>query len=216
MDLLPNLVGLATMHLLMAMIPGPNTVVVGWYSATRSRREGLKVVAGVVLASLLWVALAMWGIGALLLEAGWLYRVLRLAGAAYLVYVGIRLLRAGLAANGGGQGAAPRLGGRGPFTAGLMTTLSNPKSAVFWTSVFLVALPPGAPPWVYPTIVAIIAVQSSLWYGIVALFFSTGLAQKLYLRIARWLDVLAGGVMVVLGLKLADEVRREIFVETVA
>jgi threonine/homoserine/homoserine lactone efflux protein len=213
MDFVPNIVGLATMHLLMAMLPGPNTVVVGWYAATRSRGDGLKAVAGVVLASLLWVVLAIGGVGALLLEAGWLYRALRFVGAAYLIYVGIRLLRAGLAPKGGGQAATPQLAGRSPFIAGLLTTLSNPKSAVFWTSAFLVALPPQAPAWVYPTIVAIVAVQSSIWYGTLALFFSTGVAQKLYQRIARGLDLLAGGVMIALGLKLADELRREIFVE---
>ncbi|KAF0105443.1 MAG: threonine efflux protein [Rhodospirillaceae bacterium] len=213
MDLVPNLVGLATMHILMAMLPGPNTVVVGWYSATRSRSDGLKAVAGVVVASLVWVVLAIGGVGALLLEAGWLYRALRFVGAAYLIYVGVRLLRAGFGPKGSSQAAPPQLAGRNPFTAGLMTTLSNPKSAVFWTSAFLVALPPHAPGWVYPTIVAIVAVQSTLWYGTLAVFFSTGVAQKLYQRIAGYLDLLAGGVMIALGLKLADELRREVFVK---
>ena len=213
MDFVPNLVGLATMHLLMAMLPGPNTVVVGWYSATRSRSDGLKAVAGVVVASLLWVVLAIGGVGALLLEAGWLYRALRFVGAAYLIYVGVRLVQAGFGPKGTGQAAPPQLAGRSPFTAGLMTTLSNPKSAVFWTSAFLVALPPHAPDWVYPTIVAIVAVQSTLWYGTLALFFSTGAARKLYQRLARYLDLLAGGVMIALGLKLADELRREVFIK---
>lgn len=169
----------------------------------------MKAAAGVAAASLVWVALALWGVGALLLEAGSLYRLLRLAGAAYLVYVGLRMLRAGLAAEGAASGGTPRLAGRSPFATGLMTTLSNPKSAVFWTSAFLVAVPPHAPGWVYGAILAIVAVQSLLWYGAIALFFSTGFARRLYLRVTRVLDLLAGGVMVALGLKLADEVRRE-------
>lgn len=210
MEFLPSLIGLAGMHILMAMLPGPNTVVVSWYSATRSRTEGFNAVAGVVVASLIWVTLALWGVGTLLLEAGWLYRLLRLAGAAYLVYVGVRLLRAGLTAADTTPRATPRHIGRNPFVTGLMTTLSNPKSAVFWTSAFLVAVPPHAPSWVYFTILGIVAVQSSLWYGAIALFFSTGLARKVYLRTARYLDLIAGGVMIVLGLKLADEVRREV------
>ena len=213
MDFVPNLVGLATMHLLMAMLPGPNTVVVGWYAATRSRSDGLKAVAGVVVASLLWVVLAIGGVGALLLEAGWLYRALRFVGAAYLIYVGVRLLRAGFGPKGNARGEPPQLAGRSPFMAGVMTTLSNPKSAVFWTSAFLVALPPHAPGWVYPTIVAVVGVQSAIWYGTLALFFSTGAARKLYQRIARYLDLLAGGVMIALGLKLADELRREVFIK---
>lgn len=199
------------MHILMAMLPGPNTVVVSWQSATRSRREGLATVAGVVVASLVWVALALWGVGALLLEAGWLYRALRLAGAAYLVYVGARMIRAGWRKAAGDMAPPPpRVLGKRPFAIGLTTTLSNPKSAVFWTSAFLLAVPAHAPGWVYAAILAIVAAQSAAWYGALALFFSTGFARAQYLRLARKLDLFAGTVMVALGLKLADEVRREL------
>ncbi|MBR0679995.1 LysE family transporter [Roseomonas eburnea] len=213
MEFLPSLLTLAGMHLLVAMLPGPNTVVVSWLSATVSRGDGLRATAGVVIASLVWVVLSLFGVGTLLLEAGALYAALRLLGAAYLAYVGIRMLRAGWRpAAPGDESARPALAGRSPFAAGLLTTLSNPKSAVFWTSAFLVAVPPHAPAWLYAAIVAVIAVQSALWYGAVALLLSTGVAKRSYLRLARWLDMVAGGVMVALGLKLADEVRREIAV----
>lgn len=212
MEFVPTLLALAGMHILMAMIPGPNTLVVTWLSATRSRIDGLKAVAGVVFVSLIWVAFALWGVGTLLLEAGWLYGLLRLAGAAYLVYIGLRMIRAGRAGAATAPREPPMMAGRSPFATGFMTTLSNPKSAVFWTSAFLVAVPPHAPAWVYAAILAIVAVQSTLWYGAIALFFSTGFAQRLYLRITRYLDLLAGGVMIALGVKLADEVRREVAV----
>lgn len=196
------------MHLLMAMLPGPNTVVISWLSATRSRAEGLRAVAGVVTATLVWIAVALFGVGALLAEAGGLYRLLRLAGAAYLIWIGWRMIRAhgtGLS----GQGT-PAFAGRSPFVTGLMTTLSNPKSAVFWTSAFLVAVPPAAPAWFYAAILGLIGVQTALWYGGVAVFFSTGFARQQYLRVAARLDRLTGAVMIALGLKLADEVRREL------
>lgn len=217
LDLLPALFTLSGMHLLMAMLPGPNTVVVSWLSATTSRRNGLRAAAGVALASLLWVILSLVGFGSILLEAGWLYRSLRLIGAAYLIYIGFRMFRMGL----NGQAvlpttARPRFSGRHPFAAGLMTTLSNPKSAVFWTSAFLVAVPPHAPGWFYMAVAIVIAVQSALWYGAVAIFFSTGFTRQHYLRIARRLDLLAGAVMMGLGLKLIDEVRRELAVGAVS
>lgn len=213
MEFLPSLLALSGMHLLMAMVPGPNTIVVTWLSATTSRHDALKATTGVVLASLLWVVLSLVGFGSVMLEAGWLYRSLRLIGAAYLIYVGIRMLRNGWGRPSAGRMAArPVFAARRPFTAGLLTTLSNPKSAVFWTSAFLVAVPPHAPFWFYGAVVAIIGLQSTLWYGTVALLFSSGFARQHYLRLARWLDLLAGSVMVALGLKLVDEVRRELSV----
>lgn len=217
MEFLPGLLALSGMHLLMAMVPGPNTVVVTWLSATTSRREGLKAMAGIVVASLVWVALSLIGFGAVMLEAGWFYRALRLIGAAYLIYVGVRMLRAGWGRPSAGRvSARPVFAARRPFTAGLLTTLSNPKSAVFWTSVFLVAVPPHAPVWFYGAVMAIIGLQSALWYGTVALLFSSDFARQHYLRMARWLDLLAGGVMAALGLKLVDEVRRELSVRAVS
>nr|WP_255568755.1 LysE family transporter [Neoroseomonas alba] len=210
---MPSLLTLAGMHILMAMLPGPNTVVVTWLSATTSRGAGLRATAGIVIASLVWVVLSLFGVGTLLLQAGELYAALRLIGAAYLVYVGAKMLRAGMQAPPeSGPAARPALAGRSPFMAGLLTTLSNPKSAVFWTSAFLVAVPPHAPGWLYGAIVAVIAVQSTLWYGAVAMLLSTEVAKRSYLRVARWLDLIAGGVMVALGLRLAEEVRREIAV----
>lgn len=93
-----------------------------------------------------------------------------------------------------------------------MTTLSNQKSAVFWTSAFLVAVPSHSPAWVYAAILGIIALQSTLWYGAIALLFSTDTVRRFYQCITRYLDFLAGGAMVIIGLKLSDEVRREVLI----
>ena len=217
MDLLAILATLSGMHMLMAMLPGPNTVVVSHFAAAQSRQAGLVTAGGVVTASLLWVGLSLMGIGLVMQEAGTLYRILRLLGVAYLVYVAIRLLLAArLPRPGLAEVAAPKLGwiGRNPFRAGLLTTLSNPKSAVFWTSLFAVAIPAQAPGWFCGAVVAIIAVQSALWYGLIALVLSTGPARRSYAILSRWLDGLAGIVMLALGLKLADELRREIMLRT--
>jgi threonine efflux protein len=208
MDLLLVLLQLSIMHILMAMIPGPNTVVVTYFSARTSRQAGLKAVAGIVLGSAIWVMLSMMGVGVLLLEAGTVYRVLRLLGAAYLVYVGLRMLMAGI---GSVSNARPAQASRSPLLAGLLTTLSNPKSAVFWTSVFVLLVPAHAPLWFYGAVVLLIVVQSALWYAIVALTLSTAFARRHYIRLAGWLDRIAGVIMIGLGLKLANELRGEFF-----
>jgi threonine efflux protein len=204
---LVSLVSLAAMHLLAAMVPGPNTVVVGWVAATVSRRAGFQAALGVAAASLVWVGLALFGVGALLADTGWIYRAFRLAGAAYLLFVGFRLLRRG--GRRAGVEGAPPLSARRPFLAGVLTTLSNPKSAVFWTSVFLVAVPPDAPAWLYAAIVAVTGVQALLWYGAVGLMLSSDAAKRSYRRVARALDLLAGGAMTLFGLRLGYEAGRE-------
>lgn len=202
------LLQLSVMHILMAMIPGPNTVVVTYFSARASRREGLKAVAGIVLGSAAWVILSMMGVGVLLLDAGILYRALRMAGAAYLIYIGIKMLVAGVRP---ASDQRPAQAARSPMLAGLLTTLSNPKSAVFWTSVFVLVVPAHAPVWFYGAVVMLIVVQSALWYATVALALSTDFARRHYMRFTPWLDRIAGIIMIGLGCKLADEIRREVF-----
>lgn len=188
----------------MAMVPGPNTVVVGFCSASVSRRAGLLAASGVAAASLVWVSLSLLGIGALLLHAGDLFRLLRLLGAAYLVYVGVRML---LSASRPLSGAGPVY--RSPFRAGFLTTIGNPKSAIFWTSVFVIVLPAQAPAWFYGAVLALIALQSLAWYGTVALALSAGFSRRHYARLAKALNRIAGGFMVFFGLRIADEVRAE-------
>lgn len=207
MSLWATLVQLSILHILMAMIPGPNTVVVSYVSARLSRRAGMMAVGGVVLGSAIWVTLSMFGVGVLLLEAGFVYRALRWLGAAYLIYVGIRMLMAGLRPM---NAQRPPQAARTPLLAGLLTTLSNPKSAVFWTSVFVLVVPAHAPVWFYAAVVALIVVQSFSWYAFVALVLSTEFSRRHYQRFAQWLDRLAGVIMIGLGAKLVYELSNEV------
>lgn len=199
---LPSLGVLALLHIAAAATPGPNMIVIGQRAAGVSRASGLSAMAGVTVATLLWVALSLAGIGLLLQQAGALYGWLRLIGAGYLIFAGSRYL---LSAARPADRARPDPGfGRAPaFRAGLLTTLSNPKSGVFWTSVFAVAVPSGAPAAFYAAAVAVVIVQTVAWYGLVAVLFATPPARRAYARAARWLEAAAGSAMLAFGLRLA-------------
>jgi threonine/homoserine/homoserine lactone efflux protein len=209
MDLWQNLLQLSLIHIAAAMVPGPNTVIVSYFSAAVSRRAGLQAVGGIAVASFTWVTLSLFGVGVLLLQAGEVYRALRLAGAAYLVIVGLQMLWAAWRAPPS-QAGKPAQRARSPFISGILTNLSNPKSAVFWTSVFVLLMPPQPPLWFMAAAIAVAVGQTALWYSFVALFISTPLARRSYARLGRWLDALAGTVMLALGLRLAYELRAEV------
>jgi threonine efflux protein len=208
MSLWQNLLHLSLIHILVAMVPGPNTVIVGYFSAAVSRRAGLQAVGGITLTSFTWVTLSLFGVGILLLEAGEIYRALRYAGAAYLVIVGLQMLWSAWRSPPTAAGS-PTRARRSPFWSGVITNFSNPKSAVFWTSVFVLLVPPQAPLWFMLAAIAIAVGQTALWYSIVAFFISTPVARRGYARLGRWLDAFAGAVMLGLGLRLAYELRTE-------
>lgn len=199
---LPALGTLALLHILAAATPGPNLIVVGHRAAAVSRASGLLAVAGIILATLFWVVFSLAGIAVLLQQAGELYHWLRLIGAGYLLYAGTRyLLSAARPTDGERLANVP--GRRSPFRTGLLTTLSNPKSGIFWTSVFALAVPPAAPAAFYLAAAAVVMAQTALWYGLVALVFASAPSRRVYARTARWLEAIAGTALLAFGLRPA-------------
>lgn len=184
------------------MVPGPNTLLVTHLSASRSRAQGLAAVGGIAAGTLVWVVLSLAGVGVILREAGEIYHLLRLLGAAYLIWVGARLLLSAARPRGASKSTPPLTRGSA-FRAGMLTTLSNPKSAAFWTSLFVVAVPPHAPLAFHAVIVTVVGLQSVAWYGFVALCFGAAPVRRLYVHAARWIDAVAGAAMMALGVRLA-------------
>lgn len=198
----PALAALAALHLVAAMVPGPNTVVVSHLAAGHSFAAAFRAVAGIATGTGTWVLLTLTGVTLLLQQAEGLFWLMRVAGTLYLLYSGIRML-SGLLRPAGAETGVSAAMVRAPFRRGLVTTLSNPKSGVFWTSVFAVAVPVGAPLGFQAAAVALILTQSLLWYGLVALLFASGPARRAYRRAAKWLEAAAGLAMIGFGIKLA-------------
>lgn len=196
------LAALALLHLLAAMVPGPNTVVVSHLAAAHSRRLAFRAVAGVATATGIWVVLTLSGIAILLHQSEILFQALRFAGALYLMYAGIRLL-SGLRRPATTLGSATAASAQAPYRRGLLTNLANPKSGVFWSSVFAVAVPAGAPFGFYVAAVLLILGQTVAWYGLVALVFASGPARRAYRQAGKWLEGAAGLAMIGFGIKLA-------------
>ena len=189
--------------------PGPNFLATAHTAAAASRRDGLLVAAGVALGTLLWATVSLLGLGVLFQTAGWLYQVVKFVGAAYLITVGLRMMIAAwrnrTAAGGSGGRRAPGLPtvGRRAFRLGLLTDLSNPKAAAFFTSLFAVAVPPQAPLWFLALIVTAVVTLAGGWYATAACLVSLGPVARIYRRGQRAITGLTGLVFTTLGLRLA-------------
>jgi len=185
--------------------PGPNFLATVHATLTRSRRAGLMVVAGITLGTALWGTASLFGLGLLFQTAGGLYEIVKLAGAVYLVVVGARLILSARRASAPTRIARPAIPATRAFRQGLVTDLSNPKAAAFFTSLFAVAVPPTAPFWFDALLVATVAGIAGLWYGTVAWAMAADPVVALYRKAARAITAIAGAVFVALGLRLAAE-----------
>ncbi len=204
MDHLVTLAGIAFALLLVAMSPGPAFIVVSQQALARSRSAGVATALGVSVGSVIWVLLVILGIAVLMTKAAWLYGLMRLIGGAYLIYLGVQLWR-------GAREPLAEASRHDPlehslwrtFWRAILVQMLNPKAAVFFGSVFLTMLAPGAPAWLKGVALGLVFVIEFGWYLVVATTFSSKPARRIYGNAKVWVERVAGAWLALFGVKLA-------------
>ncbi|QND51457.1 LysE family transporter [Phyllobacterium sp. 628] len=190
--------------LLGAMSPGPSFVLVSRIAITSPRLHGLAAALGMGIGGTIFACLAVLGLTALLMQVEWLYLLLKLAGGAYLIYVGISIWRGAAEpltlAKTGAHMSLTR-----SFSFALVTQLSNPKTAIVYGSLFAALLPANPPLWLLLALPPMVFIIEAGWYSFVATMFSTPRARATYAGFKAWIDRGAGAVMGALGAKLMFE-----------
>lgn len=214
MNLLTILLQIAAVYLVALVTPGPNVFMISQLSLAGRRSLGAVSALGVGTASLIWASLAMLGLAAVLHQVEWLYETIRIGGAVYLAYFGLKLLRASTRRDPAPDATPANAATLRPphardylraYRTGLFTCLTNPKSCAFWTSVFAAMLPAHVPLWFNGATLVTIGAMSAGWYCGVAYLFASPRAQRGYRRVRRPLDALCGAALVGLGAKLAAD-----------
>lgn len=197
--------------LLGAMSPGPSFIVVSRIAIARSRADGLMAAVGMGIGGFFFACIAVAGLTAILLQVEWLNILLRLAGGAYLVWIGIGIWRAApqKITIAGTPADQPSTLWKS-LLRGLFVQISNPKTAIFYASMFAALLPSPAPTWMLLALPPLLFINEFLWYAIVALGFSSHGPRVVYLRSKTWIDRAAGAVVGALGLKLMTDSARTI------
>jgi threonine efflux protein len=187
--------------------PGPDALLVAQTAASAGRRDGFACAAGIGAGMAVWSAAALCGLATLFAEAAWLYRLVVLAGAAYLVVTGLRMLASARRSDGhattepGTDALHP--GAFVAFRRGLLTNLSNPKAAVLFASVFVVTLPPHTSFGLGTSLVVGAACSSALWYVLLARLLSAEPVRVAYRRAERGVTAAAGACFAGFGAALA-------------
>jgi len=185
-----------------AASPGPSFVMVMRTALARSRADGVAAAFGMGIGGVIFCTLALLGMRAVFEQAPFLYLGFKIAGGGYLLYLAARMwmgAKEPFVVDPNAASARPQI--LKSFLLGLATQLSNPKTLVFYGSVFAL-LPAELPAWGYFVLPPVIMTIETGWYMIVALVFSLGRPRAAYLRFKAWVDRAAAGVMAALGLKL--------------
>lgn len=119
----------------LVLLPGPDTMLVAGHAARRGFKAGLAAIGGIQLGGLLYMALCGFGFLSVLNAVPGLFMTVKIAGAIYLLWLGVQMLRGAVRPAPAGEAKAMPVGA--PFRQGFISTVLNPKVAVF----FLAALP---------------------------------------------------------------------------
>lgn len=200
---LPHLLALAGVWSIVVISPGPDFIAIVHHAISRSRRDGLLVVLGVATGLTIWAIVSIVGLASLFARFSWLAQITRMVGICYLTYMGINTI---WNTHWNTPKVEPEITipeHASAWRTGLLTDLSNPKAAVFFSSLFAVFLPTHASLWLQIASVGIIVMIAVCWYGTVAYVFSLGPVARLYTHLKKWVDSITGGILVALGVHLA-------------
>lgn len=192
--------------MLITISPGPDNLMVLSFGISRGRRQGMVFGLGCALGCLSHTLLAALGVSALIAASMWAFTTLKICGGLYLVWLGIQALKSrGSAFHASTQAAQSRDSLRALFTKGLIANSINPKVVLF----FLAFLPQfvntaqGGIAWQTAQLGLVFTLQAAVLFGLLG-YFSGHVGQLLVRspKAGMWLDRVAGGIFVLLGLRL--------------
>jgi len=197
---------LIAVYLLILIAPGLDFAVVLRESLLYGRGHGLMAAAGVMSAVAVHCSYTILGLGLVIAQSLLLFQLIKWAGIAYLLYIGLKAL------TGNSSGAAamaeaearcrPVRRWRQAFKAGFICNLLNPKCILFFLSIFSALIAPATPVSIKALDALAMVLCCGLWFACVAFFLTMPKITIIYRRLGRWIDKTTGAVFVAIGMSL--------------
>lgn len=197
-------VTVAVVQIVALASPGPDFFFISQTAASQSRREAFKGVIGITLAVAIWAAVALLGLNLILKQMAWLHQLILLAGGAYLMWMGIQMIKSARQPQSVGAEVTPVTSSRKKniFLRGLLTNLSNPKAIIYFGSIFSLIVGDDVSSATRTAIFILIVAETLIWFSLVATLFSLPWVKAKYQKLAKWIDGIAGTLFVAFGLHL--------------
>lgn len=208
MEYLPLIGTVTILNLLAVMSPGPDFVITVKNSIRYSRRSGIYTSLGIGLGLCIHLSYCAAGIGFIISKSIILFSIIKLLGAGYLIYIGISSILA--------KGSKPEITDEKTgddltrlqaFKTGFFTNVLNPKVTLFILSLFTLVIGPATPAYVILIISAIIILTAFTWFTIVSIFFTQLRVQRAFYKFENTINRFLGGLLLLLGIKIALSVR---------
>ena len=198
--MLTDLFAIATLTGLIMISPGPDLALVTRNTVIGGHGAGAWTSIGILTGNMIHISYCLLGVGWLIANSIAAFTVLKFAGGAYLVYLGVQSLRSPPLADNDAQSPAPATGQW--FVQGLLNNILNPKGALFYLGVFAVFVRPETSPSQLFMIVLTMMVISAAFWVVFVYVLQIGRVRAQLLRWGQWINRLLGTVMIGLGIRL--------------
>ncbi|MFD0323312.1 LysE family transporter [Lysobacter gummosus] len=206
-----ELIVVVTITVLAVISPGPDFAMVSRNSLLLSRRAGVLTALGIGLGVWVHVAYTLLGVGLVIQQSLRLYAALKILGALYLIYLGVKMLRSRAEPAPAADLPAeppPAISDAAALRTGFLTNALNPKCTVFVVSLFLQVVQPATPLAQRIGYGAFVSATHVLWFALVALLFSHGAVRAGLLRWRQGIDRAFGALLIGFGGLLAGSALR--------
>lgn len=191
-------------HALAVVSPGPDFAIVLRQSLRHGRRAAVWTSVGIGCGLLVHITYSLLGLGFFLMHSRVALEVVKWIGAAYLAWIGVQALRSPPRTddiNLAGQVSPPAP--RAAWTSGFLVNLFNPKAAMFFISLFPLAVSETTPKWIQAGYGAWMTVSTIGWFSFVSVVFTKQAVRRAFLRHGHWIDRALGVVFLGFALSLA-------------
>lgn len=198
---------IATAHALAVASPGPDFAVVMRQSLVFGRRFAIITSLGIGLAIFVHVTYAVLGIGLLIQSTEWLFTLIQLAGATYLMYIGISALRAKPQKTEVDNQAVKAVMTDGKaFRQGFITNVLNPKATLFFLSLFTTLVGPETPLVVQSFYGVWMALATAAWFCFLSYILASNKVRGFFNQFGHWIDRLLGLLLIGVALILLQHI----------
>ncbi|MCT2531719.1 LysE family transporter [Porticoccaceae bacterium] len=203
MDLAQGLIIVTTVHLLAAAAPGPDFILVSQQTLSNGNRAGLLCSLGIALGLSVHILYSSLGLAALIANSSSALWSIKLLGGCYLIYLGISGLRARAGNHQTEQlTTATESSALKTIGLGFLCNALNPKAPIYFVSLFTIVLSQDTPAQHLLIYGLWMMVLQLAWFSFLTLLLSRPLVTSKFQRMGHWIDRVAGGAMLILGLKV--------------
>ncbi len=201
METILSVATVASIALVGIVSPGPDFLAVSYAAVAGSRQHARAVAAGVVIGNGIWAGAALVGVGTLFTLFPSLFVAIKVFGALYLMWLGVRLLRnARKPLPDFGSGPAPTSMAIS-FAKGLSTTMSNPKAAIYYASALTTAAPPSASWTILLMLLFAVIVVAAIWFIFVVEALTRPTAANVFRKFKVYFETIFGVLLLSFGLR---------------